>query len=344
MPTGNAAPSNPARLTARRKAWIEPVCGLEGRRICGPTRTTRPAFRDAAIELLLSNTASLTGEWCSPPRSSVDRHRRSIRPAPKWSHRIGREFAALCVLDVDHPTSSNWPARPARPRSANRSLAGRQARSTSDAWWAGALAKARSPPRPTIGDLRLDRCRIPCAPLRAEKCPQGAELPHCSLANWGTCIDTLRLKECPRAEVGVVTDLRSRYALGAGSPCWEACRSGASMLRMSTRHKMSLVSQSSFADRVAYPRTSSRCVWSIPRCGVPVAEPADPTTLDGLFQLQCRDLIDQIRSLGFDPYIWVDMINDLGATAAAKTILATKMPLVATRWSSKRPTRTDVGA
>jgi hypothetical protein len=69
-----------------------------------------------------------------------------------------------------------------------------------------------------------------------------------------------------------------------------------------------------------------------PSGGVPVAEPADSTTLDGLFQLQCRDLIDQIRSLGFDPYIWVDMVNDLGATTAAKTILATKMPLVATRW------------
>lgn len=76
-----------------------------------------------------------------------------------------------------------------------------------------------------------------------------------------------------------------------------------------------------------------------PSGGVPVADPADPTTLDGLFQLQCRDLIDQIRSLGFDPYVWVDTINDLGATAAAKSILANRMPLVATRWliESGRP-------
>jgi hypothetical protein len=44
MPTGNEAPSNPACLTALRKAWIEPECGLEGRRTCGPTRTTWPAF------------------------------------------------------------------------------------------------------------------------------------------------------------------------------------------------------------------------------------------------------------------------------------------------------------
>ncbi len=42
--------------------------------------------------------------------------------------------------------------------------------------------------------------------------------------------------------------------------------------------------------------------------------------------------MDQIRSLGFDPYVWVDMINDLGATAAAKRILATNTTLVATRW------------
>jgi hypothetical protein len=73
-----------------------------------------------------------------------------------------------------------------------------------------------------------------------------------------------------------------------------------------------------------------------PTGGVPVAEPADPTTLEGLFQLQCRDLIDQIRSLGFDPYVWVDTINELGASAAAKTILANKMPLVATRWLIER--------
>ena len=68
------------------------------------------------------------------------------------------------------------------------------------------------------------------------------------------------------------------------------------------------------------------------RADVPVADPADPTTLDGHFQVQCRDLIDQIRTMGFEPHIWVDMINDLGATTAARRILATNMSLVATRW------------
>jgi hypothetical protein len=68
------------------------------------------------------------------------------------------------------------------------------------------------------------------------------------------------------------------------------------------------------------------------RVGVPIADPADPTTIDGLFQERCRDLVAQIRILGFEPHVWVDMINDLGATTAAKRILATDMPLVATRW------------
>src|SRR5262245_18627769 len=44
MPTGAGTPSNPARRTERRKAWIEPECGLAGRRTCAPARTTSPAW------------------------------------------------------------------------------------------------------------------------------------------------------------------------------------------------------------------------------------------------------------------------------------------------------------
>ena len=65
---------------------------------------------------------------------------------------------------------------------------------------------------------------------------------------------------------------------------------------------------------------------------VPITEPDDPSTLDGLFQLRCRDLVTQIRQMGFEPYVWVDMINDLGAAAAAKRILSADLPLVVTRW------------
>lgn len=44
MPTGNEAPLKPVCLNAHRKAWIEPECGFEGRRTCGPTRTSWPTF------------------------------------------------------------------------------------------------------------------------------------------------------------------------------------------------------------------------------------------------------------------------------------------------------------
>ena len=67
-----------------------------------------------------------------------------------------------------------------------------------------------------------------------------------------------------------------------------------------------------------------------------VTEPSDPDTLDGRFQVRCRDLITQIRKMGFEPNVWVDMINDLGATGAAKTLLATKRRLVATPWLTSR--------
>ena len=40
--------------------------------------------------------------------------------------------------------------------------------------------------------------------------------------------------------------------------------------------------------------------------------------------------------MGFEPNVWVEMINGLGATGAAKTLLETKMPLVATPWLVSR--------
>jgi len=65
--------------------------------------------RDPTIELLLSHTATLTDEWCSRRRARRQLGLRigEIRPPVKWFHRIGREFAALCVSDVDHPISYN---------------------------------------------------------------------------------------------------------------------------------------------------------------------------------------------------------------------------------------------
>jgi hypothetical protein len=67
-----------------------------------------------------------------------------------------------------------------------------------------------------------------------------------------------------------------------------------------------------------------------------VAAPADEKALDGQFQLRCRDLISETRSLGFDPNVWVPMINSLGAVGAAKKLLADHQRLVATPWLVRR--------
>jgi hypothetical protein len=60
-----------------------------------------------------------------PPAARGQRLARigEIRPAAKWFDRIGREFAALCVSDVDKPISYNQ--RATARTSAKRSLAGR---------------------------------------------------------------------------------------------------------------------------------------------------------------------------------------------------------------------------
>jgi hypothetical protein len=67
-----------------------------------------------------------------------------------------------------------------------------------------------------------------------------------------------------------------------------------------------------------------------------VAAPADENALDGQFQLRCRELISETRSLGFDPNVWVPMINSLGAVRAAKKLLADHQRLVATPWLVRR--------
>jgi len=67
-----------------------------------------------------------------------------------------------------------------------------------------------------------------------------------------------------------------------------------------------------------------------------VAAPADEQTLEGQFQLRCRDLISEIRSLGFDPNVWVAMINNLGAAGAARKLLADHHMLVVTPWLVRR--------
>ncbi len=67
-----------------------------------------------------------------------------------------------------------------------------------------------------------------------------------------------------------------------------------------------------------------------------VAAPADGQTLEGRFQLRCRELIGETRSLGFDPNVWVAMINSRGAAGAARKLLADRQRLVATPWLVSR--------
>jgi hypothetical protein len=67
-----------------------------------------------------------------------------------------------------------------------------------------------------------------------------------------------------------------------------------------------------------------------------VAAPVDEATLEGQFQLRCGDLIATIRARGFDPFVWVGLINDLGAVRAAKTILAEYDVLPVTSWLVER--------
>lgn len=70
-----------------------------------------------------------------------------------------------------------------------------------------------------------------------------------------------------------------------------------------------------------------------------VAAPADEHTLEGQFQLRCRDLIGEIRSLGFNPNVWVATINSLGAAGAAKKLLAEHHMLAVTPWLVRRGRR-----
>lgn len=63
-----------------------------------------------------------------------------------------------------------------------------------------------------------------------------------------------------------------------------------------------------------------------------VAAPHDDGSLEGQFQIRCRDLVAETRALGFNPSVWVPMINALGALGAAKKLLADQHVLVATPW------------
>ena len=67
-----------------------------------------------------------------------------------------------------------------------------------------------------------------------------------------------------------------------------------------------------------------------------VAVPAEEQTPAGQFQLRCRELISETRSLGFDPNVRLRSVNSLGAAGAARKLLADHQGLAATPWLIRR--------
>lgn len=67
-----------------------------------------------------------------------------------------------------------------------------------------------------------------------------------------------------------------------------------------------------------------------------IAAPDDEPTHEGQFQVRCRELIAEIQSLGFTPWLWIEMINSRGAVEAAKSLLADRQGLAATPWLVER--------
>lgn len=63
-----------------------------------------------------------------------------------------------------------------------------------------------------------------------------------------------------------------------------------------------------------------------------VPDPDDPDSLEGRFQLRCRELIDEIQQVGFVPGGWIGLIMRHGAVGAARELLATERILPVTPW------------
>ncbi len=70
--------------------------------------------------------------------------------------------------------------------------------------------------------------------------------------------------------------------------------------------------------------------------GLEVADPEDPSTLAGQFQVRCRELIEQIIAAGFTPGVWIQLINTMGAVHAAKHLLTIGRVLPVTPWLVER--------
>ncbi len=67
-----------------------------------------------------------------------------------------------------------------------------------------------------------------------------------------------------------------------------------------------------------------------------VPDPKDPTSLEGRFQLRCRELIEEIEREGFMPGGWIGLIVRHGAVGAARELLSRGLILPVTRWLLER--------
>jgi hypothetical protein len=63
-----------------------------------------------------------------------------------------------------------------------------------------------------------------------------------------------------------------------------------------------------------------------------VPDPDDPESIEGRFQLRCRELIDEIQVVGFTPGGWIGLIKQHGAVGAARDLLSAGRILPVTRW------------
>lgn len=70
-----------------------------------------------------------------------------------------------------------------------------------------------------------------------------------------------------------------------------------------------------------------------------VADPEDPESVAGQFQLRCRELVDETVTAGFMPGGWIGLINSMGAVEAARHLLSTGHVLPVTQWlvDQRRP-------
>jgi hypothetical protein len=63
-----------------------------------------------------------------------------------------------------------------------------------------------------------------------------------------------------------------------------------------------------------------------------VPDPDDPESLEGRFQLRCRELIGEIEQVGFMPGGWISLIMRHGAAGAARELLGAGRVLPVTPW------------